>query len=245
MTKKIPTHIFIIPYRDRELELIEWCNNMSIYLDNQLGLDNYEVYIIHQNDKKLFNKGALCNIGFIETKKEYSSYYKNIQYIIHDVDIYPIKIKDQKDIIEYNTLKGEARHPYGVLRPQLGGILGGIYIIYGEDYERVNGMPNYYGWGGEDITIARRCIAIGIRINEDNFINRRSTPYIIDAESHLTNAKRKVIAATDKINLRKTLRENAKNPINGLSNINYQVINKEKIKNLNNYFMINVNFEIN
>jgi hypothetical protein len=244
-TEKIPLYIFLIPYRDRENELNEWYNNMSIYLDNQLGEDKYEVYVIHQCNNMLFNRGALCNIGFLEAKKKYPTTYKDIQFIIHDVDIYPIYIVDKQDIIKYETLKGEVRHPYGVLRPQLGGTLGGICIIYGEDYEKLNGMPNYYGWGGEDVAMSRRCYANNIRINETKFINRRSTPLIIDPESHLTDSKRKVIAATDKINLRKALRENSKNPINGISSINYTIINKEKNKKLNNYFIINVNFEIN
>jgi hypothetical protein len=238
------SHIFIIPYRDRENELADWINNMSIYLDNQLGKRSYEVYVIQQNDKKLFNRGALCNIGFLEAKRKYPNIYKDIQFIIHDVDIYPVRINDKKDIIKYNTVKGEAKHPYGVLRPNLGGTLGGICIIYGKDYELVNGTPNYYGWGGEDVAIARRCISNGIRINEDNFIDRRSTSLIIDPESHLTDAKRKVIAATDKLNLRKALTENSIKSTNGLNNIKYRVISILNLNKLNNYYMLNIEFDI-
>jgi len=29
-----PTHIFVLPYLDRELELQEWVTNMREYLDN-------------------------------------------------------------------------------------------------------------------------------------------------------------------------------------------------------------------
>jgi hypothetical protein len=241
---KPPSHIFIIPYRDRENELIDWINNMTIYLDSQLGESVYEVYVVHQNDSKLFNRGALCNIGFLEAKKKYPNGYKDIQYVIHDVDIYPVKVNGKKDIIEYKTIKGEARHPYGVLRPHLGGTLGGICIIQGEDYERVNGMPNYYGWGGEDVSMCRRCIANGVNINETNFIDRRSTDLIIDVESHLTDAKKKVIKATDKLNLRKALTENSAKSINGLNNINHRVISILNLNELNNYYMLNVEFDV-
>ena len=131
----IPTHIFLIPYRNRKDELKIWTQNMKKYLDNQLGEDKYQVWVIHQTDTKMFNRGGLCNIGFKEAVKRFPNDYKNIQFIIHDVDIYPTK----QDIILYRTEKREARHPYGVLRPQFGGTLGGICIIYGEDYEKVNG----------------------------------------------------------------------------------------------------------
>lgn len=240
-----PTHIFILPYRDRELELQEWVTNMHEYLDNQIGESCYEVLVVHQLDNKMFNRGALCNIGFLYSKSMYPDIYKNIQFIIHDVDIYPVKVEGKEDIIKYSTIKGKARHPYGVLRPQLGGTLGGICIIYGEDYEQVSGMPNYYGWGGEDVGLSRRCQAHKIRINEDNFIDRRSTPLIIDPESHVTAAKKKVIMATDKLNLRKALRENSLQPNDGLSNIKYTVDNTKKINGeLSNWNMIDVKFSV-
>jgi len=86
----------------------------------------------------MFNRGALCNIEFLYSKSMYPDIYKNIQFIIHDVDIYPVKVEFKEDIIKYSTIKDEARHPYSVLRPQIGGTLGGICIIYGEDYEQIN-----------------------------------------------------------------------------------------------------------
>ena len=241
----IPTHIFIIPYRNRVDELEKWQEVMIPYLNNQLGDDKYEIYVVHQLDNKMFNRGGLCNIGFLYAKKQYSTNYKDIQFIIHDVDIYPIKKENEKDIINYSTIKGEVSHPYGVLRPQLGGTLGGICIIYGEDYEKVLGMPNFYGWGGEDVALSRRCQAHKIRINEDNFIDRRSTPLIIDPESHVTAAKQKVIRATDKLNLRKALRENSLQPTDGLSNIKYTVADTKKINGeLANWNMLNVNLSV-
>lgn len=223
----IPSYIFIIPYRNREAELAKWQEVMFPYLNNQLGKEKYKILVVHQLDSKMFNRGGLCNIGFLYAKKEYPENYKDIQFIIHDVDIYPIKKDNEKDIIIYSTKKNEACHPYGVLRPQLGGTLGGICIIYGEDYEKVSGMPNFYGWGGEDVGLSRRCQAHKIRINEDNFIDRRSTPLIVDPESHITPAKKKIIMVTDKLNLTKVIRENSLNPQNGLNNIKFSVIEKK------------------
>lgn len=244
-TKKSPSHIFLIPFRDRETELGIWYNNMKSYLDIQIGSDNYEVLVIHQCDNRMFNKGAMCNTGFLYSKQLYPDTYKSIKFIIHDVDIYPVKVEGKKDIIKYETAIGEVNHPYGVLRSHLGGVLGGIVIILGEDYERVNGMPNYFGWGGEDVALSRRCRAHKLYINEDNFIDRRTNCLIVDAESHVTDAKKKVIAATDKLNLRKALRENSFNTNNGLNNLQFSIEEKNKINNTQNWIMINVNFNIN
>lgn len=249
----LPTHIFLIPYRDRESELEIWYNNMKPYLDNQLGDGMYEVFVIHQCDDRMFNRGALCNIGFLYAKSMYPDKYKNIQFIIHDVDIYPIKVEGKEDIIKYNTMRCEARHPYGVLRPQFGGTLGGICIMYGEDYERINGMPNYFGWGGEDVALSRRCRAHKININEERFINRRTSDLIVDPESHVSDAKQKIIRVTDKLNLRKALTENSLNNINGLNNLQYTIKEKNHIFydnnndkcNDKNWNMINIKFDVN
>ena len=194
MTKNnTPSHIFLIPFRDRETELGIWYNNMKSYLDIQIGSDNYEVLVIHQCDNRMFNKGAMCNTGFLYSKQLYPDTYKSIKFIIHDVDIYPVKVEGKEDIIKYETVIGEVNHPYGVLRSHLGGVLGGIVIILGEDYERVNGMPNYFGWGGEDVALSRRCRAHKLYINEDNFIDRRTNSLIVDAESHVTDAKKRLL----------------------------------------------------
>ena len=54
----------IIPYRDRE-------DDLEYYLENSVGLfsENYNFIIVEQSsDNRLFNRGALINIGVIESK---------------------------------------------------------------------------------------------------------------------------------------------------------------------------------
>jgi hypothetical protein len=52
----------IVPYRNRPDQLGDFRRLMTYYL-NQLGI-NYNIFIIEQDDAKLFNRGMLLNIGF-------------------------------------------------------------------------------------------------------------------------------------------------------------------------------------
>jgi len=237
----IATHIFIIPYRHREQELDIWISKMIPYLNLQLGYGSYEIVVVNQGNDALFNRGALCNIGFLEMKKKYPNNYKHLQYVFHDVDVYPLK----QDIIKYNTILTEANHPYGEHLKELGGTLGTICVMIGSDYEKVNGHPNYYGWGSEDVCIARRCSALGIRINNDNMLERwRSDDVVNDTPSHTTMHKRRFINATNKLNFKQLQYEDHTNPVNGLTSINYIVVSSENISSENTtaYSFITVKF---
>lgn len=238
--------IFILPFRNRDTELQIWLKHMLPILDQEfdckeMSYENkpYEVLVIHQADNKLFNKGSLVNTGFQIIKDKYSvdELYKSFTLIMNDIDIVPTKV----GIFDYKTTEGIARHPYGVLRPQFGGILGGIYYIKFSDYELINGIPNYWGWGGEDICMARRAIAYGIKINEDNFIERRSTQDILDPESAPTEKQKRFQRVTDMRNLKECFSENHLKSTNGINNCKYEisreygVINFENVKNVRIY----------
>jgi hypothetical protein len=242
--------IFILPFRNRDAELQIWLKHMIPILDQQFDCQDmdyemkpYEVLVIHQADNKLFNRGACSNIGALIIKNKYGfEYLKNIKIVIHDVDIYLKK----SNIIKYTTIRNEIRHPYGVKRDNLGGIIGGICICYLDEYFKLNGMPNYWGWGGEDICTARRALAHDIKINEDDFIERRSTPYIIDPESAPTEKQKRFQRVTDMRNLKECFRENHLKSTNGLNNCRYEilreygVINYENVKNVRMYD-VNIN----
>jgi hypothetical protein len=243
--------IFILPFRNRNAELQIWLKHMIPILDQQFECQEmdyemkpYEVLVIHQSDNKLFNKGSLVNTGFQIIKEKYNNLvdtnnelYKSFTLVMNDIDIVPTKV----GIFDYKTVEGIARHPYGVLRPQFGGILGGIYYIKFSDYELINGIPNYWGWGGEDICMARRALAHDIKINEDNFIERRSTPDILDPESAPTEKQKRFQRVTDMRNLKECFRENHLKSTNGLNNCRYEiireygVINYENVKNVRIY----------
>lgn len=228
--------IFILPFRNRDTELKLWLSNMIPILDEQFNCQNtnnksYDVIIPHQKDQKLFNKGALVNSACKILLQKYGSQLMNMIMVMNDIDIYPKKT----GIFDYYTEIGVARHPYGVLRPQFGGILGGIYYMRFSDFFKIGGMPNYWGWGGEDICLARRALSHGIKIDETNFIERRSTDYIADPVSAPTLKQRRFQEITDKRNLRACFMENHLKPSNGLNNCKYNILDERYIEGFENF----------
>jgi len=147
--------VFIIPYRDREPHKAIFLNHMRKILENET---DFEIVFCHQLDKREFNRGAMKNIGFLYVKKTYSE-WKDITLIFHDIDYLPYK-----KIFDYETKKGVVTHFYGLKYA-----FGGIFAIKGEDFERINGFPNYWGWGFEDNKIRMKWVDIGGDINYDNF----------------------------------------------------------------------------
>jgi hypothetical protein len=213
-----PTHIFVIPYRNRETQREQFIKHMPTVI----GLENYQIWIIHQCDSRLFNRGALLNIGFRIAQERFPSTWKDIQFVFHDIDIMPMK----PGVITYNTERGKARHPYGDPRPQWGGIRGCFCMIYGADYAKVGGSPNYFGWGGEDVGLSRRCQAHGIQIDEHDFILRRSRPQDIqDPESNPTPSQQAMCQACDRKNLAQVFGENSMAPMNTCFTLNYSIVN--------------------
>ena len=231
-------HIFIVPYRNREKQLLNFNKIMVPILDKDIG--EYQIWYIHQTDKKMFNRGALLNIGFLIAKEKYPEYYLEITYVFHDIDIWPIT----SNLINYNTINGVAYHPYGEKLIELGGSLGCFCVFKGIDYLRINGHPNYYGWGSEDVCISRRCKVLGLVINENNFIHRRTHKQIIDVPSNdlPTQIKFKIIC--NNRNYLEVKKENHARSRNGLSNLKFKIISKKRYKESPKLKMFNVEFDI-
>jgi len=148
---------FIIPYRNRKEHLHEFIKRFTEMVKDK-SIDA-QFYIIHQLHPGPFNRGALLNIGFMEACKTRSDGL----FIFHDVDIYPTYWGS----IEYRTAKGEVRHPIGLKNENI----GGICCFWKSEYEAVNGFPNYWGWGMEDITIMHRLKKINSKIDEQDIVD--------------------------------------------------------------------------
>ena len=136
----IPKIVFIIPYRDREQQLHFFRRQMKHVLEDMDEKD-YEIYFIHQADKRSFNCGAMKNIGFLYVRNKYPHHYKSITLVFNDVDTMPFS----KNFLQYQTKPGVVKHFYGFTFT-----LCGIVSITGGDFERVNGFPNFWEWGYED-----------------------------------------------------------------------------------------------
>jgi len=153
---KVPKRIFIVPYRNRIQHKFFFSKYMSFLLEDK---DDYEIYFSHQCDARTFNRGAMKNIGFIAAKNKYPEHYKDITFIFNDVDTMPFY-----KIFDYSTTHGVVKHYYGFKYT-----LGGIVVIKGADFERLNGYPCFWGWGMEDNALQKRCEAIGLKIDRSLF----------------------------------------------------------------------------
>jgi hypothetical protein len=152
----IPKRVFIVPYRNRIQHKFFFSKYMSFLLEDN---KDYEIYFSHQCDARTFNRGAIKNIGFLAIKNKYPDHYKNITFIFNDVDTIPFY-----KIFDYQTTHGVVKHYYGYKYA-----LGGIVVMKGADFEKINGYPCYWGWGMEDNTLQKRCEMHNLVIDRSNF----------------------------------------------------------------------------
>jgi hypothetical protein len=129
---------------------------MSFILED---CDDYEIYFSHQCDARTFNRGATKNIGFLAIKDKYPNDYKDITFIFNDVDTIPFN-----KIFDYQTTHGVVKHYYGFKYA-----LGGVVVMKGADFERINGFPCFWGWGMEDNALQKRCDGYGLTVDRSVF----------------------------------------------------------------------------
>ena len=200
-------YVFIIPYRDR----IEHKTFFDYYMKFILEDYDEETYFIlycHQNDKRKFNRGAMKNIGFLYMKKKYPQHYKDFIFIFNDVDSIPYT----KNLLNYDICKNEIKHYYGY-----DFALGGIFAITGEDFEKINGFPNYWGWGFEDSVIYKRATSNGLIVNRNQFFDINSHQIL-----HFCDDFRKFISQKAYNNsINKTFTEI--DGLNTIKNLNYNL----------------------
>jgi hypothetical protein len=170
--------VFIVPYRDRIQHKFFFSKQMEFILEDS---DDYEIIFVHQCDSRNFNRGAMKNIGFLAIKEKYPDTYKDISFIFNDVDTLPFH-----KIFDYNTIPGVVKHYYG-----FESALGGIVVIKGADFEKINGYPNYWGWGMEDACLQKRCLINHIQIDRSQFypIGSPEILQLFDGVSRIVNRK--------------------------------------------------------
>lgn len=118
--------VVIVPYRNREEHLKQFAPKMKEYLE-------CDILVVEQLDNKPFNRGALLNIGFLETENDYP------YFIMHDVDMIPItadySYPDKPTHIATQCSQFEYKMPYG-------GYFGGVNLFTKEQFRSVNGFVN-------------------------------------------------------------------------------------------------------
>lgn len=140
-----------VPYRNREQHMNEFVPYMSEFLTNQ-GIE-HKIFIAHQADDKLFNRGKMKNIAFDIARKEGYDYF-----CFHDIDMLP-----ENDSADYSYCEEAPVHlsyylsDYGYKLPYLENF-GGALMFTKEQFEKVNGYYNdYWDWGAEDDDLFWRC----------------------------------------------------------------------------------------
>ena len=157
----------IVPYRNRSSELELFLPHMNSFLNAQ-SIEHLFL-IVHQIDQHRFNRAALINIGFIESRSI-------TDYIVmHDIDLLPLNFEEISYRYPENGpvhLASPEYHPIYHYSTYVGGIL----MISSKDFERVNGMsPLYWGWGREDDNFYVRMKLAGMTIERPRNLSTNFT----------------------------------------------------------------------
>jgi hypothetical protein len=216
----IPSRVFVVPYRNRYHQKFFFSRQMDFILKDY---KNYNVLFVHQSDNRNFNRGAMKNIGFIVIKEKYPDDYKNITFIFNDVDTLPFT-----QIFDYKTVDGVVKHYYGFEEA-----LGGIVVIKGSDFEKINGYPNFWGWGMEDACLQKRCNRHKIAIDRSNFypIGSPEILQLFDGVSRLISKKDSTRMITD----------NGRDGIKTIHKLNYTIDKQSSNPNDNIHIVLNDN----
>jgi len=212
----VPSRIFIVPYRNRIQHKFFFSQQMSFLLGDD---SDYEIYFSHQLDNRTFNRGAMKNIGFIAMREKYPFHYKDITFIFNDVDTLPFH-----KLFDYQTVPGSVKHYYG-----FDTALGGILAIKGADFEKVNGYPNYWGWGLEDAALQNRCKFYKIAIDRSQFFPIGS-PEILQ----LFDGVSRIVSSRDSQRMKQ---DNGQDGVKSISSLVY-TIDKESANPLDNVFTV-------
>ena len=142
----------IVPYRNRYQHLQEFKKLIVEYLESK-SYKNYLIIIVEQDDAKLFNRGMLCNIGFIEAQRNKCDYI-----VIHDIDMIPIDVDySYSDVPIHLATDNIPFKSY----------FGGMTLFPSPTFEKINGFSNlYWGWGFEDDDLRYRCVKNNVSFAE-------------------------------------------------------------------------------
>lgn len=230
--KKIPSLIFIVPYRNRESHLNCFLNHMPYILEDIN--EDYEIIISHQMDNRPFNRGAMKNLGFYYCKNKYPENYKDITFVFNDVDTMPGK----KNMIHYKTKKGIIKHFYGYKFA-----LGGVFSITGYDFEKINGFPNYWGWGFEDNRLKEKALQANIKIDHSEFFNVNHIDFLQFYNGMEREMNKESVNVYKKDRVRKITKN--ENELSDITNIKYKIENIERNKIVTSKQSNNQNLERN
>jgi hypothetical protein len=211
--------IIIIPYRNREKHLEYFLKNSYPKLNSKI--EDLEILIVEQCEGKKFNRGLIINIGY-----HYYSNHDNY-YITQDVDVNPI-LDETIDMYNHKLKDNEIYAIYSDERT-----LGGIVKIKGSDFNKINGFPNdFWGWGCEDKELLNRSEFNNINIKRTIvFLDMkfREKYFIIFQDNHKRESNDKYGQSYILWNRLNNEQKHLVINSNGISTLNYTIINEEYI----------------
>ena len=127
---------------------------MHDYLDSRDI--KYHIFIIEQDNAKLFNRGMLLNIGF-----KYAVQHKCNYVVFHDVDMLPIDVDYNFSDVPLHLATDFTNED----RTSFEEYFGGVTMFPVDTFVEINGYSNkYWGWGFEDDDLLYRCIKKGVNL---------------------------------------------------------------------------------
>uniref|UniRef100_A0AC34R983 Beta-1,4-N-acetylgalactosaminyltransferase n=1 Tax=Panagrolaimus sp. JU765 TaxID=591449 RepID=A0AC34R983_9BILA len=203
----------IAPYRDREVHLRILLHNLHSLLKKQEV--DYAIFVVEQIENQTFNRAKLMNVGFVEALKVYDWQC----FIFHDVDLLP---EDDRNLY---TCPEQPRHMSVAIdkfkyKLPYSSLFGGISAMTKQQVEKINGFSNdYWGWGGEDDDLSTRVTSSGYKIMRyPAEIARYKMVKHTKEKSNPVNTCRYTLMKRTKSRYRR----------DGLSNLNYKVIDVER-----------------
>ncbi|CAH8556383.1 unnamed protein product [Schistosoma mattheei] len=233
----------LVPFRDRFTELQEFIPHLNNFLNNQNVRHTF--FIINQVDDLRFNRGALLNVGALESleaevngiivesvTQKNSLYQLSSQCLklpftkylaLHDVDLLPedpaLKYNMPSELGPIHLIPFYLHPRYYYFKEYAGGVL----IIKRTQYSLVGGMSNsFWGWGREDDEFQIRLKSKGFKIVTPINVTMglKAFRHIHQEDQHKRDVK--TYYNPDVMNL-------IRNPIGGLTSVNYTVIKRRLI----------------
>jgi len=144
-----------VPYRNRESHMNEFVPHITKFLEER-GIE-HTIYLAHQCDDKLFNRGLMKNIAAKH------AFLDGCDYIVwHDIDMVP-----EDDSCDYSFPNDNPQHiavriSQSDYQLKYEEYFGGAVVFSKEQVERTNGYSNeYWDWGMEDDDLFWRCVQEG------------------------------------------------------------------------------------
>ena len=163
-----------VPYRNREAHMNEFVPHVTKFLEER-GIE-HTIYLAHQCDDRLFNRGLMKNIA---AKHAFDD---GCDYIVwHDIDMVP-----EDDSCDYSYPENNPQHiavrisqsDYNLKYQEY---FGGAVVFTKEQVEATNGYSNdYWDWGMEDDDLFWRCIQEGFVDKQTIDFGKRKNVAIFD-----------------------------------------------------------------